>query len=110
MPKAWRWIIASAVGGVAGWALCFALLPPVLDFYSGLLLGTAMGLAQWVVLRREVRWAGWWIPVSGLAWSAGLAVFPGLFSSGAVAGAISGVALELLLRAPLPRQPQPADG
>lgn len=103
MPKSWRWIVASAIGG-AGWAIAFALLPPELDFYSGLLLGTAMGIPQWLILRREVHWAGWWIPVSGLAWSAGLAVFPGLFSSGAVAGAITGLALELLLRTPLPRK------
>jgi hypothetical protein len=29
---------------------------------SGIILGTA----QWVILRRKISWAGWWVPLSGI--------------------------------------------
>jgi hypothetical protein len=43
---------------------------------AGLLL--SIGTAQWLVLRRHVRRAGWWIAATAAAWTAGLAVFLGV--------------------------------
>lgn len=39
--------------------------------------GTAIGIAQWLFLRRRIRRAGWWVLVSALAW--GVGVIPGYF-------------------------------
>lgn len=37
-------------------------------FFAGIFLGTL----QWLVLRRKVKGAFWWIPVSGFSWGTGL--------------------------------------
>lgn len=109
LPKAWRWIAASMVGWLAGGLVVTLLLPEPFEFLSGLLFGLTTGLGQWTVLRREVLWAGWWIPVSALAWTTGLNVLPGIMLSGVMIGLVSGIALEILLRHPKPRQTQPAE-
>ena len=59
-----------------------------------------MGTAQWLILRRWVHQAGWWIVVSTLGWAAGLSGFVGPFLVGAVVGAVTGIAMELLVRYP----------
>lgn len=38
----------------------------------GLVAGAVLSFAQWLVLRREVRGAGWWLPANMLAWLAGM--------------------------------------
>jgi hypothetical protein len=35
------------------------------------MLGIAGGIAQWRLLRRRVRRAGWWVPASGLGYAVG---------------------------------------
>ena len=68
------------------------------------------GAAQWLLLRREVHWAGWWILVSLLAWSAALSLapdfgsnaLPPLVLSGVTVAVVTGVALALLLNFPKP--------
>ena len=122
------WILCTALAWgagafVAGWVndslfddyWLLALLP------SAVLFATAIGLGQWLVLRRLSRGAGWWVPVSALAWTvigcislfsgpgAGVALPAGLFSvlgsggwlaAGIVAvipGTLTGVALVRLL-------------
>jgi hypothetical protein len=99
---AWRWILASAGGWAAGWALAFISIPTELGFLSGLVLGAATGMAQWLVLRREVHWSGWWIMVSALAWSIALGPLSREPVVGVTPGAMTGIALELLLRNPQP--------
>ncbi len=59
-----------------------------------------MGITQWLFLRRHLHQAGWWIVVSALGWTAGLTLLTGPLLVGAVAGAVTGIALELLLRYP----------
>jgi hypothetical protein len=42
---------------------------------GGPALLASIGTAQWLVLRRHVRRASWWIASTAAAWTAGLAVF-----------------------------------
>jgi hypothetical protein len=100
IARAWRWIPASALGWGLGWALALLIIPAPLEFLAGIVIGGALGLAQWLVLRRAVHWAGWWIVVSALGWMTGLSLLPGALLSGVLAGLLTGVALELLLRYP----------
>ena len=95
-----HWILASVVGWTIGWLLVFIGVPSGFGLLAGLVLGAAVGIAQWLLLRREVHWAGWWIIVSTLAWAAGLGLTPGFLTSGVIAGAMTGLALDLLLQNP----------
>ncbi len=36
--------------------------------------GAILGLVQWVILRRRMRRAGWWITANAVAWAAGIAL------------------------------------
>lgn len=94
------WVMATTIGWVIGWGIVFAVLPLQLDFVSGFLVGITTGLAQWLVLRKEVYWAGWWVVISALAWSTGMNLMPGFLTSGVLPGAITGIALVLLVRNP----------
>ncbi len=117
----------GAVGGVAG--------PPVepseltqlsLAAALGAIGGPVLALFQWRVLRRHVRRSGWWIAANALAWAAGmpliflvaggvpaggvtvafvLLALLALAGTGAVVGAIHGVALVRLTRMPERRRP-----
>jgi hypothetical protein len=40
----------------------------------GATAGAALSFAQWLVLRKTVPRAGWWIPANMLAWMAGMPV------------------------------------
>mgnify|MGYP005843658689 CR=1 FL=1 len=89
----------------------------------GVVAGAVLSFAQWLVLRKQVRRAGWWIPAHMLAWSVGmpiifwgidvsqkgqsLAQMVGLLGgclllTGAVVGAIHGTALVALARSVAP--------
>jgi hypothetical protein len=132
----WRaWALATAAGAGVAWSL--GMIPSTLAALGGdgagapmgelgdlatyglaaalgFGLGPILGLPQWVVLRRVVRRAGWWIPANAVAWAAGMPiVFIGagamttdwpmvglaavglltLAATGAVVGAIHGLAL-----------------
>jgi hypothetical protein len=93
-----RWIFATAIGWLVGWGLFLFATPSELAFASGLVVGGCTGIAQWLILRKEVHWAGWWLPISALAWTTGLNVLSGGFLAGATPGALTGIALEILLR------------
>jgi len=103
IPNAWRWIPATILGWVSGSTLILVVLPQGMDFFAGMILGITIGVAQWFIMRREVCWAEWWIVINVVAWTTGMALLPGLLSTGAMAGALTGIALELLLRYPKPR-------
>ena len=55
-----QWVAATVVGWLIGFAACEALQSFLTTvFVDGLVIGTAIGLAQWLVLRRSIsRWAG----------------------------------------------------
>ena len=106
--KAWQWILATTAGYTLGAMLTNAAILPGMDFLAGVLIGLTTGTAQWLILRREVQWAGWWIAVNIIAWTTGMAFLPGLFSTGALVGLITATTLALLLNArkqALPPQP-----
>ena len=103
IPKAWRWAVYSAVAWIAGYILFVIFVPQQTSFLLGPLLGGLLGIVQWFILRNELDWAGWWIPISILAWTTGLTVVPGLLSSGALPGALTGLALVILLRYSSPK-------
>lgn len=95
-----NWLIATMLGWTIASLVLVLLNPGQSQFLSGMILGAVSGFAQWLALRKEVFLAGWWIMVNIVAWTSGLAFLPGFFSTGAVAGVVTGFALELLLRFP----------
>jgi len=94
------WILATTLGWAAGWALVIGAISPEVEVMTGTALGALTGTFQWFVLQRQLRQAGWWIVTSALGWTAGLALLTGPLLVGAVAGAVTGITLELLLRYP----------
>jgi uncharacterized membrane protein YccC len=107
IPRAWRWLIATAAGWTIG-----ALLIPLFsgegqEFIVGMILGLTTGICQWVILRKEVNLAGWWIVMMVVGWTSGLALLPGILLTGVIAGGVTGFALELLLRTPRLKQIEP---
>lgn len=97
---AWRWSLATGIGWVTGLAIVLYAIPPELNVLSGVILGTTLGVAQWFILRQTFYQSGWWIAISLIGWTTGLTLLPGALTTGVTAGALTGVALELLLRNP----------
>ena len=64
------WLLASASGGT----LLGALSAPNEFFWYLIMTGFVVGVAQWLVLRRYLPYAGWWILASGLGWFLGIMV------------------------------------
>jgi len=97
--KAWRWGVFSTMGWIGGYILCVILFS---ENTTGVLLGpstgVATGITQWLILKNEFDWAGWWVVISLLAWTTGLLIMPGLLTSGALPGALTGLALVILFR------------
>ena len=96
--KAWRWMVISSLGWIAGDILAVIILPADLSLLSGPIIGGVTGILQWILLRREIDWAGWWIIISVLAWTTGLTLVSGLLTSGSLPGALTGLALVILFR------------
>ena len=100
--NAWRWIIATALGWGFGATFLLTIAPGINEFLAGALMGITTGTAQWLILRQEVYWAGWWIAISVVGWTTGMALLPGVMLTGVMAGAVTGIALMLLLSNPKP--------
>lgn len=103
LHRPWRWILLTSIGWIAGYLIAFYLLPQELETFTGMILGLTTGIAQWIILRRELHWAGWWIVFSVIGWITGLHLLSGLFLTGTMAGALTGLCLEVLLRNPKTR-------
>jgi len=100
LDQAWLWPLSGAAGWVLGWLVALALVPADFGFLAGLIAGACAGTAQWLYLRHRLRWTGWWIPVSALAWTSALSIVPGVLMTGVTVGAMTGLALDLLLHNP----------
>lgn len=100
IKHAQQWILATIFSWTLGSSVILFLMPDVNDFIAGLVIGVATGTGQWLVLRRELHWAGWWIPINVVAWTTGMALLPGVILTGIMAGLVTGIAIELLLRTP----------
>lgn len=97
MHRPWRWIVATSAGWITGYLISFFALPQELQ---GTVIGLTTGIAQWTILRRTVQWSGWWIIFSMIGWATGLTLLPGVLLTGTMAGALTGIPLEILLRSP----------
>lgn len=111
-----RWTLATAAGLFCGFYLSARFV--LLDLYLGMspeageldnlfgysTLGAVFGLFQWLVLRRHVQDAYWWIVVNMLAWTAGGLMFRGdsmgFVATGGVVGVATGTILLWLIQKP----------
>ena len=110
------WVLVSHIkaSGVAGVVISVVsiVVDPDVGWVVGVgLFGTVLGTLQWVVLRRYVTGAGWWVVASTLGWVLGGAAtaivgparaeYVGWAVLGAVYGVVTGCALVWLLRRPV---------
>jgi hypothetical protein len=100
--NAWRWSLATGIGWGIGVGIVLFAIPDEFGFPFGIIVGATTGIAQWLILRGEVHFSGWWIVISIIGWFTGLSMIPGLLTTGTMAGLLTGVAIELLLRNPKP--------
>ena len=123
LERTGRWIVASTVGGsVAGALLMVAVAIANVDWIvdEAVLIGGAWfvggvvaAILQWLVLRRQIARADWWIVTSTIGWAIGVAVVllggisvgvgevvlaVGWAVGGVVGSAITGAVLVWLLR------------
>jgi hypothetical protein len=96
----WRWIVSTFFGWTIGYLFMFFMIPREFEMFNGVVIGLTTGIAQWMILRHELHWAGWWIIFSIIGWTTGLTLFPGVMLTGTMAGTLTGLALEILLRHP----------
>jgi hypothetical protein len=106
IQKSWRWLVFSALGWIAGTILLILTAPEQMGFLAGPFLGAVLGVVQWLILRNELEFSGWWIPISIIAWTTGLTLMPGLLTSGALPGALTGLTLVILFRYSSPEEAQ----
>jgi hypothetical protein len=120
-PHAGWWVLASGAGSllgyfVTGWGLGVADTQGETTFArfavpaSMAVAGAAVGTLQWVVLRRWVSRAGWWVLASSISWvvaeyaylkltqASDVHLLLGAAVSGALSGAITGLTLVGLMR------------
>lgn len=97
IDKAWQWFVFSSFAWITGIVILVLFLPGA-DLLSGLVLGGMLGGIQWSILRKKFSWSGWWIIISIMAWTTGLTLMPGLLTSGALPGALTGITLVVLFR------------
>jgi hypothetical protein len=102
----WRWGVFSTLGWSAASILATVLLPTNNSALLGPLSGLCLGIPQWLILKKEVQWAGWWIIMSLIGWTSGLTLLPGLLTSGALPGAWTGLTLIILLKYTTPQHPE----
>lgn len=98
IQKAWRWMIFSSLAWIVGYIIFVISFPGEMGYLLGPILGGVLGVVQWIILRTELEWIGWWILISIIAWTTGLTVMPGLLTSGALPGALTGLTLVILFR------------
>ena len=66
VTRAGWWVLASTIGFALGSVLSEAVIGAIGEAMAGGILGAALGIAQWLVLRRWVSRAGWWALASAV--------------------------------------------
>jgi len=107
IARPWRWIISSFCGWTIGYFITFYGILREFEVFDGAIIGLTVGIAQWVILRSELSWTGWWIIFNIIGWTTGLILLPGVLSTGTMVGVLTGIALGVLLRHPRPRETLP---
>ncbi len=103
-----QWVVANVAGWLIGFALCEALQSFVSTvLVDGLVIGSAVGIAQWLVLRRWISPVGWWVVLSIVGFGVGKALaeatlpgtttLPGYALTGAIIGVVVGLAQWVVL-------------
>lgn len=137
LPQAGWWVLASALGGALIGTVASTVR--VVDPTAGVVLaGASFGILQWLVLRRHIARAGWWLLASPIGWAVGALVVRaadrvGVFGAaerairaiglpmsdtvvvallfgvfGAVYGAVTGIVLAWLIQKPILEATSPA--
>jgi hypothetical protein len=111
-PRMGWWILATALSLSLtslimdmGWSIASVL---GIDPYSMwlvaiqlVLVGGFLGIAQWLVLRKHISNAMWWIPANMVGWGlVGISGVLGVFTTLVYPAVITGLALYLLLETP----------
>jgi hypothetical protein len=107
IARPWRWIYYSFFGWTIGYFITMFGVLREFEVFDGAIIGLTVGFAQWMILRSELRWAGWWIIFSIIGWTTGMTLLPGIMLTGTMAGVLNGIALEILLRHPILKETQP---
>ena len=107
-------VVQAVVGDAEHWIKVVAVATPLFVVMTG----AAVGVMQWLVLRREVSGAGWWVLAIPVGWAVGLVVLGVIKEAvgltvdltvgltvtfavgGAVIGAVTGAVLVRLVRQP----------
>jgi hypothetical protein len=117
MPRAGWWVLVSTLGWILGFGVLAladkftenlvtgAIQPEVSALVFFLAAGASLGILQWLVLRRHMLQAGWWVLANVVGWGIlGLIVgksldrFTDLVAIAAVPPAITGAVLVWLFR------------
>ena len=85
LAGSWKWIVASAIGLGAGFGLAVGAIGG--GIYSiqsqfailGGSAGLGIGLAQWLVVRRQISGVGWWFVANVGSLALGLSIVSGIF-------------------------------
>ena len=82
-----QWVVASVAGWLVGWLVAWigALAMGWMVAWAGVGIGAGVGVAQWLVLRERVTWAGWWVAASMVG-----GILGGVASAGLILGAYVG--------------------
>ncbi len=71
------WGLIAASSGAIGWVAPETLLPQLRLMFGvmqGALVGTLLGLGQWLVFKQHVKGSSWWILASAVSWAIALGV------------------------------------
>lgn len=92
------WLASTSVGWLVGFTVGVKLVSSLgwtgvlFGLMVGATTGLILGVLQWLVLRKQVSKAGWWLPISIIGWTSALLYYlPGVTAIGIIYGLLSGM-------------------